>query len=208
MKDDIRTIIFATVLAIICATALTAANQILGERIETNRKAEKIRNILVVLGIKTSEEAKQASAEEIIAQKDGYQYVPKGGTCPYDVYKYIDGGEVKSIAIPFEGKGLWATIKGFIALDSEYKTISGVSFYQQEETPGLGAEIVLPDFTDRFVGKFIDSGSKPGISIIPPGSSTPGDNEIYGISGATLTCDKVEAMLNVKISEIVNQRDK
>ena len=103
----------------------------------------------------------------------------------------------------FEGPGLWGPIKGFLALESDMKTIRGLTFYEQEETPGLGGEIVADWFREQFAGKtIVDAQGKAGIEI---GGSKSGPNHVDGITGATMTCDKVEAMLNKLVKTLVEE---
>ena len=86
------------------------------------------------------------------------------------------------------------------------KTIRGLTFHEQEETPGLGAEITSEAFRDQFKGKpLVNPEGKPGIRI-RVGASGP--NEVDGITGATMTCDKVEALLNMTIEKVVAERER
>jgi len=102
----------------------------------------------------------------------------------------------------FESKGLWDPIKGFLALDPEKKKITGLTFYEQKETPGLGGEIATEAFRNGFIGKSIYAADgTPGI-IIRVGADESVQNEIDGITGATMTCDKVQEMLNKAIETI------
>ncbi len=85
------------------------------------------------------------------------------------------------------------------------RTIRGVTFYEQEETPGLGGEIVTAGFRDQFIGRsIVDEAGNPGIIISSGGE--PAANKVDAISGATMTCDKVQAMLNEAISSIVEEK--
>ena len=69
-------------------------------------------------------------------------------------------------------------------------------FYQQEETPGLGGEIGSRWFQEQFEGKSIaDAAGNPGFRIVKPGRPA-GENAVEGISGATMTSDRVAAMLD------------
>ena len=105
----------------------------------------------------------------------------------------------------FAGPGLWGPIKGFLALDPKITKIQGITFYEQEETPGLGGEIVKPSFRDKFVGLVIrDEAGNPGIIIKNGGEAAV--NKVDGISGATMTCDKVQEMLNEAIKSIVEEK--
>ena len=69
-------------------------------------------------------------------------------------------------------------------------------FYDQSETPGLGARIVEPEFCEQFVGKKIKSGDKP----ISFKSESAGDdlesNQVHSITGATQTCVRLEKLIN------------
>ena len=48
------------------------------------------------------------------------------------------------LILPIEGKGLWSTLYGFLALNADINTVEGIVFYQHAETPGLGGEISPP----------------------------------------------------------------
>jgi Na+-transporting NADH:ubiquinone oxidoreductase subunit C len=110
-----------------------------------------------------------------------------------------------AIAMRFAGPGLWGPIKGFLALDPKITKIQGITFYEQEETPGLGGEIVSSSFRNKFIGLLIrDETGKPGIIIKSGGESAV--NKVDGISGATMTCDKVQEMLNEAIKSIAGEK--
>jgi Na+-transporting NADH:ubiquinone oxidoreductase subunit C len=82
------------------------------------------------------------------------------------------------------------------------RTIKGVTFYEQEETPGLGGDIVTEGFRNLFIGKSItDKAGKAGIEIKAGGGKL--ENGVDAISGATMTCDKVEDMINEAVVKIV-----
>jgi len=119
------------------------------------------------------------------------------------LYRYLDGsGNIIAVAVEFEGPGLWGPIKGILALEKDMETIRGVTFYEQEETPGLGAEIAREDFRIRFIGKKIISPEGTAGIVIKAGLKDGADNEIDGLTGATLTVDKVSLMLNDVIAKV------
>ena len=100
---------------------------------------------------------------------------------------------------------MWGPIKGFLALDPKITKILGITFYEQEETPGLGGEISTPSFRNKFVGLPIrDKEGNPGIIIKSGGEEAI--NKVDGISGATMTCDKVQQMLNEAIKRITKEK--
>ena len=90
-----------------------------------------------------------------------------------------------------------------MCLKNDLRTIYGLSFYKQEETPGLGGEISADGFRDQFQGKVVATDTEIGIRIVRDGADA--DNEVDAISGATMTCDKVEAMLNELIAVMVEE---
>ncbi len=119
----------------------------------------------------------------------------------------VGTGEKKVTAVAFAGPGLWGPIEGYLALDPDMRTIHGITFYKQEETPGLGGEIGAQWFQQQFVGKtIVGPDGKPGIELVGGGKAS-GDNEVDAISGATLTSDKVQAMLKDVMEKIVEAKE-
>jgi Na+-transporting NADH:ubiquinone oxidoreductase subunit C len=198
MKGNLYTICFAAILGTVCATLLTGVSKLTKESWERNKLAEKNRNIFTALNIEYDE---TASSEELLnIYKENIQPEEKKGKPT--LYKHVDGEEVKGIAVEFGGPGLWGPIKGILAFEKDLTTIKGITFYEQEETPGIGGDIGLPYFRDRFVGKkIVDADGKAGI-VIKAGLTDPGQNEIDGITGATMTVDKVSDMLNKIIEQL------
>ena len=85
-------------------------------------------------------------------------------------------------------------VLGIVGIAADRKTITGVAFYEQSETPGLGARIVEPDFCDAFTGKQLAEGDRP-LGIRPAGS-TLNNSEVHSITGATQTCVRLEKLIN------------
>jgi Na+-transporting NADH:ubiquinone oxidoreductase subunit C len=201
MKGNVYTLIYAAVLGITCAMVLTFAASFTAPYKKANAEAEEVKNILLALNVSIPD---KASSEELLEiYKKNVQEKQRGNIKIY-VYK-PSGSNNGSIAMRFAGPGLWGPIKGFLALDPEITKIKGITFYEQEETPGLGGEIVKSSFRDKFVGLPIrDEAGKPGIIIKNGGEAAP--NKVDGISGATMTCDKVQEMLNDAINNIVEEK--
>lgn len=205
MKDNLHTLLYAVLLGLTCATALTAVDRFTADRKQANAEAEEMRNILGVLGVPFNSDASSEELVKIYTEK--VREEPLGEMKTYAYSSLIDGSKVEVVAVRFAGPGLWGPIKGFLALNMDKETIIGITFYQQEETPGLGGEIVSQAFREQFVGKSIrDIAGKPGIRIRRGGGKGP--NEVDAITGATMTCDKVQAMLNDVIERITEERDK
>ena len=203
MKNNVYTLFYAGVLGTVCSLLLTAVASFTKPYQEANKEAEKNRNILGVLQVPYQPGA--SSQELVKIYKDNIRQEQKG---ELEMYRYVpprDSGNEETVAVGFEGPGLWAPIKGFLALNKDMRTIRGVTFYEQEETPGLGGEIVTAGFRDQFIGRsIVDEAGNPGIIISSGGE--PAANKVDAISGATMTCDKVQAMLNEAISSIVEEK--
>lgn len=186
MKSSLFTVVFALVLGLVCALVLTAAAEFVKPRREANELAERYRNILEIFNIAVAE---GASNEDVIKSFEQNVKVIGNEENP-DYYLYE-----QFIALPAQGPGLWGQIEGLIGLASDGVTITAVSFYKQEETPGLGGEIATKDFTDRFVGKkLFDAQGQPALTLVRPGRAQ-GDYQVDAISGATMTSDKVQALI-------------
>jgi len=111
-------------------------------------------------------------------------------------------GQTKYI-ITMRGAGLWGPIWGYIALNDDKNTVFGTYFSHASETPGLGAEIALPAFQNKFVGKHIlnDARDFVSIAVMKPGQTAEGQDYVDGISGGTITSKGVEAMLLKSIGQ-------
>ena len=96
--------------------------------------------------------------------------------------------------IPVVGSGLWGPIWGYVALNSDKKTIYGVKFDHKTETPGLGAEIKEDFFSVKFTGKTL-ADAAPYFSVLKGGSTTD-EHSVDGITGGTITSKGVEEMMN------------
>ena len=202
MKNKIYTLCYAAVLGIVCSFLLTASAQFTKPYKEANASAEKISNILSIL--KVPVEADATSSELIEIFESNVLEEEKGDLT---IYSYRPSGQsvADAVAFAFSGPGLWGPVKGFLALESDMKTIRGISFYEQEETPGLGGEIASDWFQSQFIGKsIVDQDGKAGIIISKTGA---GQSQVDAITGATMTCDKVEEMLNEVINVIVGEAD-
>lgn len=104
---------------------------------------------------------------------------------------------------PVNGFGLWDAIYGYIAVKSDGNTVIGISWYDQKETPGLGANIAEPEWQSLFPGKHIfqespdgktDFATAPmGITVVKGkvnevlGNSPKALSAVDGMAGATLT---------------------
>ncbi|WP_442485592.1 Na(+)-translocating NADH-quinone reductase subunit C [Aeoliella sp. SH292] len=109
----------------------------------------------------------------------------------YEILAEGSDSEVDQYVLPIYGKGLWSTIYGFISLDSDAKTVKGITFYDHGETPGLGGEVENPLWQGKWLGKLARNEEHDVVITVAKGSApTSGpaaDYTIDGLSGATIT---------------------
>lgn len=107
-------------------------------------------------------------------------------------------GALDLVVLPIEGKGLWSTMYGFLALGPDLRTVRGLTYYQHGETPGLGGEVDNPRWKALWPGRqAFDEQDRPVIELAR-GRAGPLDTDphrVDGLSGATITARGVTAML-------------
>lgn len=108
------------------------------------------------------------------------------------------------IVLPVYGYGLWSTLYGFIALNSDANTVYGLKFYQHKETPGLGGRVDSPAWRAQWRGKRIyDDTKKPQLTVgkCRPIANKAEDYQLDGLSGATLTACGVDNIIRFWFGE-------
>jgi len=113
---------------------------------------------------------------------------------------YIVEGEqgIEKIILPIKGYGLWSTMYGFLALESDLQTVAGIGFYEHAETPGLGGEIDNPNWKASWIGKQAYSQGDLVLSVIKGRVDTEragSEHQIDGLAGATLTTRGVDKLV-------------
>ena len=141
-----------------------------------------------------------ATSRAAPANNAGVTRLPEKGL----VYERVVDGEVSTLILPIEGKGLWSTLYGFLALAPDTTTIEGITFYDHGETPGLGGEIDNPSWKSVWVGRqAYDEDWEPAIEVIK-GLAGPVADDPYladGIFGATLTARGVSHLVRFWLGE-------
>jgi len=136
------------------------------------------------------------------------------------VYLVKEGGTIKSIILPINGYGLWSTLYGFLSVEADGQTVQSINFYDQAETPGLGGEVVNPNWRALWKGKKIYAESdqpslekgliteadigEPALSLIKGvvDNSKPGSQyQVDGLAGATLTSTGVTNLVRYWTSQ-------
>jgi Na+-transporting NADH:ubiquinone oxidoreductase subunit C len=109
-------------------------------------------------------------------------------------------GELDKVILPVYGSGLWSTLYGFLALESDLNTVSGITFYEHAETPGLGGEVDNPRWKDSWVDKKIyNQDGNVAFRLVKGGAK--GVHEVDSLSGASLTSIGVENIIKFWLGE-------
>ncbi|MDW6017899.1 Na(+)-translocating NADH-quinone reductase subunit C [Vibrio plantisponsor] len=109
------------------------------------------------------------------------------------VYLVKDGDQVSKVILPIHGNGLWSMMYAFVAVETDGNTVSGITYYEQGETPGLGGEVENPNWRAQFVGKkLFDENHKPAIKVVKGGAPQGSEHGVDALSGATLTSNGVQ----------------
>jgi Na+-transporting NADH:ubiquinone oxidoreductase subunit C len=202
MKSSFYTIAYSVVLGTVCAAFLTGVSRYTRPFKEANEKAEETRNILGVLRIPFEA---GADSKELLAISE--KRTREGTHNELKFYAGVENGKCTIVAFLFNGQGLWGPVEGFLALDPDLREIQGVTFHKQEETPGLGGEIASEGFRAQFVDKkIVAADGTVGIKI-KKGGGAVGQSEVDAIGGATMTCQRVEAMLTAIMKRIAKERE-
>lgn len=103
-------------------------------------------------------------------------------------------GKIDLIVLPVHGQGYQSILYGYLALRGDFNTVAALSFYEQGDTPGMGARITevawQANWRDR---KIADDGGSLKIAVARGKAESP--YEVDGISGATRTGQGVTNLL-------------
>lgn len=201
-------VIYSTVMVVVVATLLAVTAMSLQPLQNANVLNEKKEAILVSLSAPGESYDEYVTAFAVDANGDKIESITSNQIIDmlfdlnaaienktFPVFQSKDG----RVVLPVSGVGLWGPIWGYVALDKDLNTISGVVLDHTGETPGLGAEISTTPFESRFNGKQIfNDGKFVSVKVVKGGTKKGNpyfDNEIDGISGGTKTADGVSDML-------------
>ena len=215
---------FAILMVIVVGSLLAVASQGLKTRQEKNATDKKMMSILSAINIDATRENAQEMYNKyvidskIISGKDlnaeafnvdiKKEFRDKNISVSdrnYPLY-ICEKDSDKYYIIPVIGTGLWGPIWGFVALESDFKTIYGANFDHKSETPGLGAEIKYASYSDQYTGETISdtSGSFQPIIVVKDGSGSGINSKVDGITGGTITSKGVEEMTTRTLEVYVN----
>ena len=208
MRDKLFTVGFMIALAAVFTAGVSGVHLATSERIALNTKLKQRRVVMDVLGVEVPPDAGLKAIDSLYDERvreTGLLLDPEERRRP--VFQGVTAdGQVTGYAFEIGGRGFWDAIRGYLAVSPDLKTIQGIAFFDQNETPGLGAEIEKPWFREQFAGKAIPAEADAKgrlIRLMPPGSEL-GPHEVDAVTGATGTSRAVEVFLNRDLRLFLN----
>lgn len=216
-QSNVYTIVYITVMVLIVGTALAFTAMSLKDKQVENANADKMKQILASVHITSDRSAVVDDYNRYITStlviNDRGEEIAGADAFAIDVAaeaKKAVGERLLPVYIcslpekgtkyilPMAGMGLWGPIWGYVSIDDDGTTIYGAFFDHSGETPGLGAEITKPAFTDQFDGKnILKDGRFLPVAVVKKGQLPQGaEDYVDGISGGTITSKGVGAMLD------------
>lgn len=209
-NSDVYAVLYSAVVVVIVAFLLAGVSSALKPMQDANVELDKKKQILASLNERNLDDAAAAydalivadpivdAQGNVVAENGGFEVANDAvneDNLPLYIAK-IDG--VTKYILPMTGNGLWGGIWGYLALNDDCNTIYGVYFSHASETPGLGAEIAGDKFQGRFPGKKVyGENGEVGLSVMK--KSADAEFHVDAVSGATITCNGVDAMLKLKL---------
>ena len=142
--------------------------------------------------------SKEPGISKVLEPRDDIAYISRRARYSV-VYLLRENGDISKIVLPIHGYGLWSTLYGFIALRGDGNTVSGITFYEQQETAGLGGEVDNPAWKALWPGKQIyDADHKVALKVIKgtvDKRSPNAKHQVDGLSGATITSRGVQNLI-------------
>jgi Na+-transporting NADH:ubiquinone oxidoreductase subunit C len=215
---------FAFTMVVIVGTLLAIASEGLKELQEKNANDKKMINILGAINVNANRSnAKELYEKYVIDSKIISGNDSNAEAFTIDIKKEFRDKNLNIsdrnyplyecrkedntyFVIPVVGNGLWGPIWGFVALESDYRTVYGATFNHKQETPGLGAEINQSSYSNQYSGEFISdiAGIFQPIEVVKDGSGYGVNSKVDGITGGTITSKGVEEMTNRTLEVYVN----
>lgn len=207
-NGNVYTFCYAAVMVIIVAFLLAFVASALKETQDANVANDTKGQILSALGydkaaIDVAAEYGKNVRDNIFADGELKPYEGKFNTTYGSLIKsgelHVFTGTTASgeqaYVLPVVGRGLWGGLWGYIAVNETKDKVLGTYFYHESETAGLGARISEKWFQDQFNGKPIfGADGNVALTVVKAGAAQA-ENEVDGVTGATLTSNGVAAMV-------------
>ncbi|MHC1786811.1 MAG: FMN-binding protein [Christensenellales bacterium] len=185
-KGFLYTVLFMVILSALLTFALAFSYEAFKPSIAQHKQLRLERAVLYAFGLEEGLTDSQVH-EKFQAQVDAEGLNGQPG------YSLKEKGQTTAYAVPFEGAGLWGTIRGYLGVTAALDRTTGLVFIDQNETPGLGGRIDELQYKEQFRGLPLN----PGITLV---YGQGGEDGIDAITGATQTSSAVLRIVNRAIA--------
>ena len=203
MKKGLYSVIYMFIVTL-CFTSVVSGVRLLNEeKILTNIEARRQSVILDVLKIKVGAGAGPEEIVRVFAKN--VKPLRLNEDTIYICYD-DDGLSVKGYAFSVTGPGFWGPISSMVGIDKEYSRIIGINFFDNVETPGLGARITEDWFQAQFTGLPLERKDGRGrFFTLKQAGTRKTLKELDAVTGATQTSEAVDKLLNKELNRFVQE---
>lgn len=212
-------IVYMFIVTAVLSGVLIGLSRATAERVARNEQVHRERAVLKSLGLaddKTSPEqvhaiyvARIVDGRGVTDPTDPAHEMIRRAAGAYVLTAEDDPNAVEAYVVPIHGQGYWDVIAGFVAIEAReapdaLHTVRGVAFYQQSETPGLGARITEDEFKNQFRVRWRMEQDVPVLTLEPQArpiemvnpSAPLDEHSIRSLSGATQTSTRLARFMN------------
>ena len=194
-RGHVYTFVYMVGVTAVLVFLLAAAYEAFKPAISRNRDIREQRAVLYVLGLDEGLKDDMVWDSYVAnvqpASLNGFDQV-KGKP----VLAYVTEGQTAAYAVPFEGAGLWGSLRGYLGVSADLSHTTGIVFTYQNETPGLGGRIDEEAFKAKFRGIPIAAGQS-----LLYGRQEPDKPD--AVTGATQTSQAVLRTVNELLRTVI-----
>jgi len=118
------------------------------------------------------------------------------------IYLLSKDRALDSIVLPVYGQGMWSTIRAFISLRADAKTLQSLVIYEHGETPGIGDRIEDVTWLGSWSSKqVIDENGAVALRLVRTGKAAADIHGVDAITGATVTSESVVTLVRFWLGE-------
>ena len=202
--SPVKTVGVATLVAFCCSVVVSVTAVMLMPLQEANRRADRAARMLEMIGDGVPSARLVELATGAYVETDpgtGARLPPERDIAGIGtredvatVYELREGGALKLVILPVRGSAYQSTLKAYLALKPDLRTIASLDFYEHDETPGLGARIEEDAWRALWPGKQLTD-AEGAIRIEVVKGAGAGVHQVDGISGATRTGNGVTRLI-------------
>lgn len=218
-ESVLRTMLVAVGVALVCSAMVTSAVHFLRPIQAAYGALERNRAIALAAGVIDADagDAEVVTAfldlEAVVldttgggiaADLDGHSYdhwaeAGEGGPRFVPVYLAGKQGAPGLLVVPVDGKGMWSTLYGYLALEADLNTVHRLVIHGHGETPGIGDRIQSPEWLAQWAGKRLrDDAGRLRIQVSAD-ATVADEHRVDVITGATITSQAVGRMVRQRL---------